>query len=85
MAFAFDTLSYARYLRERGVVQEQAEAHAEAARQFIMAALVTKTDLQTALTHVVTKLDNLGLRLTVRLGVLLAAGIAILGAVIKLA
>ena len=54
-------------------------------KQFIMAELVTKTDLQTALTHVDTKLDNLGLRLTVRLGVLLAAGIAILGAVIKLA
>ena len=85
MTFAFDTLSYARYLRERGVVQEQAEAHAEAARQFIMAELVTKADLQTALTHVDTKLDNLGLRLTVRLGVLLAAGIAILGAIVKLA
>lgn len=85
MTFAFDTLSYARYLRERGVVQEQAEAHAEAARQFIMAELVTKADLQTALTHVDAKLDNLGLRLTVRLGVLLATGIAVLGAVIKLA
>jgi len=85
MTFAFDTLSYARYLRERGVIQEQAEAHAEAARQFIMAELVTKADLQTALTHVDAKLDNLGLRLTVRLGVLLAAGVALLGAVIKLA
>jgi hypothetical protein len=41
--------------------------------------------LQIALTHVDAKLDNLGLRLTVCLGVLLAAGIAILGAVIKLA
>jgi len=85
MTFAFDTLSYARYLRERGVVQEQAEAHAEAARQFIMAELVTKTDLQAALTHVDAKLDNQSLRLTVRLGALLAAGIAILGALIKLA
>ena len=85
MAFAFDTLSYARYLRERGMLQEQAEAHSEAARQFIMAELVTKTDLQTALTHVDAKLDNLGLRLTVRLGALLAAGIAVLGALIKLA
>ena len=84
MAFAFDTLSYARYLRDRGVIQDQAEAHAEAARQFIMAELVTKADLQTALSHVDAKLDNLGLRLTVRLGVLLAGGIALLGAVIKL-
>jgi len=50
-----------------------------------MAELVTKTDLQTALTHVDAKLDNLGLGLTMRLGVLLAAGIAALGAMIKLA
>jgi len=50
-----------------------------------MAELVTKADLQTALAHVDAKLDNLGLRLTVRLGVLLAAGIAILGAIVKLA
>jgi hypothetical protein len=45
MVFAFDTLSYSRLLRERGVSQEHAEAHAEAARQFIMAELVTKQDL----------------------------------------
>jgi hypothetical protein len=49
-----------------------------------VAEFATKTDLQTALTHVDAKLDNLRLRLTVRLGVLLAAGIALLGAVIKL-
>ena len=77
MAFAFDTLSYAKHLRDSGVPQDQAEAHAEAARQFIMAELVTKADLQLAL-------DNLALRLTVRTGALLAAGLTILGAVLKL-
>jgi hypothetical protein len=60
-----------------GVPQDQAEAHAEAARQFIMAELVTKADLQLAL-------DNLALRLTVRTGVMMAAGLTILGAVLKL-
>jgi hypothetical protein len=45
MVFAFDTLSYARFLRERGISQDHAEAHAEAARQFVMAELVTKPDL----------------------------------------
>jgi hypothetical protein len=84
MTFAFDTLPMPVTCGIGGVIQEQAEAHAEAARQFIMAELVTKTDLQTALMHVDAKLDNLGLRLTVRLGVLLAAGIAMLGAIIKL-
>jgi hypothetical protein len=45
MAYTFDSLGYAKRLRDRGVPQEQAEAHAEAARDFIMAELVTKTDL----------------------------------------
>ena len=77
MVFAFDTLSFARYLRERGVASEQAEAHADAVRQFVMSELVTKQDLTLAL-------DNVTLRLTVRLGALLAAGIAVSGVVIKL-
>jgi hypothetical protein len=117
MVFAFDTLSYSRFLREHGISQEHAEAHAEAARQFIMAELVTKQDLlavrqdvlavrqdlqdifetklsnlsvhiDTKLSHLAahfdTKLENLSLRLTVRLGVLLAAGIGALAALIKL-
>lgn len=45
MVYSFDSLGYARRLRERVVAQDQAEAHAEAARDFIMAELVTKTDL----------------------------------------
>ena len=59
------------------MASEQAEAHADAVRQFVMSELVTKQDLTLAL-------DNVTLRLTVRLGALLAAGIAVLGAVIKL-
>jgi hypothetical protein len=82
---AFDTLGYAQRLRERGIPQEQAEAHAEAARDFIMVELFTKTDGLTLTEHFDAKLDNLSLRLTVRLGVMLAAGIALLGALIKLA
>ena len=109
VALAFDTLGYAKRLRDGGVSPDQAEAHAEAARDFIMIELATKTDLlalkgdllalkadllalkadlQTAISHLETKfdakLDTLSLRLTVRLGVMLAAGIAILGAVMKL-
>ena len=40
-ATAFDTLSYARRLREAGV----AEAHAEAVRDAIMEGVATKADL----------------------------------------
>ena len=69
----FDSLGYARYLRDGGVPQEQAETHAEAARRFIMADLVTKDDL-----------DVQTLRITVRLGAMLIAGFGIMTAVIGL-
>jgi len=45
MAYTFDSLGYAKRLRDDGVPQAQAEAHAEAARDFIMAELATKADL----------------------------------------
>jgi hypothetical protein len=73
VVYAFDTLGYTKRLREGGVPNPQAEAHAEAARDFIMIELVTKQDLQTAI-------DTLTLRLTVRLGGIVAAGVGVLAA-----
>jgi hypothetical protein len=45
MAYTFDSLGYAKRLRDRGIPNDQAEAHAEAARDFIMPEIVTKADL----------------------------------------
>ena len=73
MVFALDTLGYAKHLRDKGVPIDQAEAHAEAARDFIMAELVTKTDLEAALD-----------RVTLRFGVMLVTGIGALAALLKL-
>ncbi|MBV8410346.1 MAG: hypothetical protein JOY64_22155 [Alphaproteobacteria bacterium] len=60
---------------------EEASQHAEAVRDFVMVELVTKSDLQAAM-------DTLALRLTLRLGVMLATGhattLGILAAIIKL-
>jgi hypothetical protein len=67
VVYAFDTLGYDKRLREGGVPNPQAEAHAEAAREFIMIELVTKQDLQAAI-------ETQTLRLTVRLGGIIAAG-----------
>jgi hypothetical protein len=77
MALVFDSLGYSRKLREAGLEQRIAEAAADAARDYIMLDLVTKSELRDAL-------DTQTLRLTVRMGVLLAAGLSILGAVLKL-
>src|SRR4029077_6068901 len=52
--------------------------HPEAWRGFLMGELVPKRDLARAL-------DNATFKLTVRLGVMLATGIALLGAILKLA
>jgi len=106
MVYAFDTLGCARRLRDAGILQDQAEAHATAGRDFVMAELVTKTDLNEALALTRTefnqalaltrtefnqavallqqKIETQTLRLTVRLGMLMAAGVAVLGAIVKL-
>jgi hypothetical protein len=93
MAWAFDTLGYAKRLREAGVPNPQAEGHAEAAREFIMTELVTKQDLQVqlqaaidplraAITALEARIDTQTLRLTVRLGGIVAAGFGILAVAI---
>jgi hypothetical protein len=103
MVYAMDTLGYAKRLRDAGIPQQQAEAHAEATRDFVMAELVTKSDLQTTKSDLQTavqtavqllearidaqslQIEAQTLRLTVWLGALLAAGIALLAALQKLA
>ena len=52
----FDTLAYARTLKEAGVEEKQAEAHAKAART-IRAGLATKADLDAGLGLLETRLN----------------------------
>jgi len=111
MTYAFDTLGYAKRLRDAGVTSEQAAAHAEAAREFIMTEScpracpgdqVTKSDLGTAesilrqemalgfqrvdarFEKLEVAIENLTLRMTVRLGGMIAVAVAILAAINKL-
>ena len=113
MTYAFDTLGYAKRLRDAGVTSDQAAAHAEAARDFVMTELVTKSDLMTLETilrqEIATRsqqvaqemsvrflqadarfekleaaIENLTLRMTVRLGGMIAVAVAILAAINKL-
>ena len=68
----FDTLAYARMLREAGVEERQAEAHAAAART-VRAGLATKADLDSLETRVDARLDSLETRFNARLDTRLAA------------
>jgi hypothetical protein len=78
VVWAFDTLGYARRLREAGVPNPQAEGHAEAAREFIMIELVTKQDLLATEQKLQAAMDTLALRLTVQLGGIVVAGLGAL-------
>jgi len=105
----FDTLSYARRLKQAGLPEAQAEAIADATRELVVQDVATKADIaalksdiaglraelksdiagvrseMSALDQRLTALiETQGLRLTVRLGGLIAVGIAILAAIIKL-
>jgi len=74
---AFDTLTYARRLKQAGFSEEQAEALAEATRGMVVHDIVTKDYLETAL-------ERLSPRLTVRMGTIAGLAVGLLAAIIKL-
>jgi hypothetical protein len=87
----FDSLTFARRLRAAGFSEAQAEALADANRDMLMPELATKGDIaavrgdMTAMEQrLQAGLEALGLRLTIRLGVMIGAAIAILGAILRL-
>jgi hypothetical protein len=91
MVYTFDSLGYAKRLRENGVPQNQAEAHAEAARDFIMAELATRADLLALRQDLLAterklqnSIDTQTLRLTVRFGAMLVVAIGALATLLKL-
>jgi hypothetical protein len=88
VAIAFDSLGHARHLRDHGVAREQAEAHADAARTYIMGELVTREDLRVALENLdlrlTARIDGMALKLTIRLGVMMAAVVGILGTLVAI-
>jgi len=90
-AIAFDTLAYAKKLKKVGFTEEQAEVQAEALAQIIDERLATKQDiiaLKRDINEVKRDIKEMELRLkhdlTLRLGAMLAAGIAIVAALVKL-
>jgi hypothetical protein len=72
-AAVFDTLAYAKKLKEAGVPEKQAEIHAEALAEIIDERLTTKQDLK-----------ELEYRLIIKLGAMIAASIAIVATLVKL-
>ena len=91
----FDTLQYARKLKEAGVPDQQAEIQAEALREIIEDKLATKIDLKQLENELRKEIENvkkeiksveerLSYKLTIRFGSMLVAAVLVLAAIIKL-
>jgi predicted phage-related endonuclease len=92
---AFDTLAYAKKLKSVGFTEEQAEVQAETLASVINERLATKQDilamrrdmkeLETSLRRDMKEIElRLKHDLTIRLGAMMTAGIAIVAALVKL-
>ena len=92
MALAFDTLKFTQRLEQVGVGREQAVAHAELACDMILADPATKADLQDVArtlrsdikamkTEIDGSLRELELRMTVKLGAMIAVAAAVIHAI----
>lgn len=90
-ATTFDTLMYAKKLREAGFNEKQAEIQAEALKEIIQDNLATKKDihelkkdiqeLRVGFEH---KLKELEYKLTIKMGMMLVVAVSLLTAIIKL-
>jgi hypothetical protein len=80
----FDTLGYFEKLKAVGVPEEQAKVQANAIRELIDERLATKADLLATKNELQQQIKDLEYRLTIRLGGMMAASIAIVAALVKL-
>lgn len=84
----FDTYAYIKKLRAVGFTEEQAAVQAETIAELIDEQLATKKDLADLLVAVRRDMNEMELRLkydlTLRLGAMMAASIAIVAALVKL-
>jgi uncharacterized membrane protein YheB (UPF0754 family) len=79
-ATTFDTLMYAKKLREAGFSEKQAEIQAEALKEIIDNNLATKHDIE----KLSNKIEKVELTLTVKFGGMLVIAVGVLAAIIKL-
>ena len=79
-AITFDTLIYAKRLKEAGFTEQQAEIQAETLKSVIDNNLATKSDIE----RLSNKIEKLELMMTIKFGAMLVASVGILAALIKL-
>lgn len=83
-ALAFDTLQYAKRLKQAGFTEEQAEVQAEALSELIDERLATKLDineLKRDIKDLEKSMEQMGYKITIKLGGMIVAGVVALGAI----
>ena len=83
-ALTFDTLQYVKKLKAAGVPENQAEIQAETLAGIIEDRLATKKDLKDMEINLRHQMKEIEARLTIRLGGMMAATIALIAALVKL-
>ena len=83
MTYAFDTLTFTQRVEQVGVGRGQAVAHAELARDMILADTATKADLTELKKDIEASLRELELRMTVKIGAIIGAAVTVITALQK--
>ncbi len=83
-AIAFDTLAYAKRLKEAGVPERQAEVQAEAMAELVEERLATKQDLKEIEVSLKYEIKEMEMRMTIRLGGMIVLAIGVVATLVKL-
>ena len=84
MAMTFDSLKFAQRLQQVGVSREQAEAHAELARDMVLGEVATKADLLVLKTELKLEIEKGDQRVVIQIGAMLVAAVGIIIAAVRL-
>lgn len=80
----FDTLKFAEKLEKAGLTREQAAAIADAQREALGEALETTISTKSDIQRLENRIEQMELRLTIKLGALIAAGIGLVAAITRI-
>lgn len=83
-AIAFDTLAYAKRLKQAGVPEQQAEVQAEAMAELVEERIATKRDLKELEERISNRLNELEYKITLRLGSLIVVAVGIVATLVKI-
>ena len=80
----FDTHGYVKKLQAVGFTEQQAEVQAQAIADLVDEQLATKRDLKELEAATKRDLKELELRLTIRIGAMITASVAVIAVLVKL-